>query len=158
MDIKRLIATGLYSGYLGKAPGTCGTLVAAILIAFFQYLAPEPVLSYGPPLFLLLSLVFGLWSTHSLLQRQALSSQDDPQEVVIDEFAGYYLSLLAIPLSLESILAGFCLFRLFDIVKPPPIRRLENLPGAIGIMADDLGAGIYAGGVLYALFALLSYY
>ncbi len=64
--------------------------------------------------------------------------------IVIDEFAGQFLALLALPPTWPVLLAGFVLFRLFDIMKPPPARRLEALPGATGIMADDLLAGLYA--------------
>src|SRR5262249_26476818 len=68
----------------------------------------------------------------------------DPQFVVIDEVAGQLLALIAVPVSWKSLLLGFILFRGFDIVKPPPVRQLERLPEGIGIVVDDLGAGLYA--------------
>ncbi len=75
----------------------------------------------------------------------------DPQFVVIDEVAGQLLTLIAIPVSWKSLLLGFILFRGFDIVKPPPVRQLEQLPGGIGIVVDDLGAGLYALIVMHAV-------
>jgi phosphatidylglycerophosphatase A len=68
----------------------------------------------------------------------------DPQFVVIDEVAGQLITLIAVPVSWKSLLLGFILFRGFDIVKPPPVRQLENLPEGIGIVIDDVGAGLYA--------------
>jgi phosphatidylglycerophosphatase A len=70
--------------------------------------------------------------------------RDDPSHVVIDEVAGQMLTLVAAPLTWKAQLAGFILFRAFDIVKPPPIRLLERLhPEGVGIVVDDLGAGVY---------------
>lgn len=68
----------------------------------------------------------------------------DPQFVVIDEVAGQLITLIAVPVSWKSVLLGFILFRGFDIVKPPPVRQLEHLPEGIGIVLDDVGAGLYA--------------
>jgi phosphatidylglycerophosphatase A len=72
------------------------------------------------------------------------SGNRDPQFVVIDEVAGQLIALIAVPLAWQTFLAGFILFRAFDIVKPPPVRQLEKLPEGAGIMLDDVAAGIYA--------------
>ena len=72
------------------------------------------------------------------------SGLKDPGFVVIDEVAGQLIALIGVPLSWKYLLAGFILFRGFDIVKPFPLRRLEALPEGIGIMMDDVGAGLYA--------------
>ena len=69
--------------------------------------------------------------------------QKDPSHVVIDEVAGQLLTLVACPIVWQALLAGFILFRAFDIVKPPPVRSLEGLPEGTGIVVDDLGAGVY---------------
>lgn len=79
------------------------------------------------------------------------SGKKDPQFVVIDEVAGQLLALVAAPFTWKSLLAGFILFRAFDIVKPPPVRHLEKLPEGIGIMLDDVAAGLYALAVMQLL-------
>jgi phosphatidylglycerophosphatase A len=72
------------------------------------------------------------------------SGVKDPQFVVIDEVAGQLITLIAVPMAWKSLLLGFILFRGFDIVKPPPVRSLERLPGGTGIVIDDVAAGLYA--------------
>ncbi len=72
------------------------------------------------------------------------TSLKDPQFVVIDEVAGQLIALIAVPASWKCLLAGFILFRGFDMVKPPPVRQLERLPEGTGIVIDDVGAGLYA--------------
>jgi phosphatidylglycerophosphatase A len=67
----------------------------------------------------------------------------DPQFVVVDETAGQLITLIGAPLAWKSFLAGFILFRVFDIVKPPPVRQLEKLPEGAGIVIDDVAAGLY---------------
>jgi len=71
------------------------------------------------------------------------SGREDPQFVVIDEVAGQLITLIAAPITWQSLLLGFILFRAFDIVKPPPVRQLERLPEGVGIVVDDVGAGLY---------------
>jgi phosphatidylglycerophosphatase A len=75
----------------------------------------------------------------------------DPQFVVIDEVAGQLIALILAPVSWQSLLAGFILFRGFDILKPPPLRHLEKLPEGAGIVLDDVGAGLYALAVMQML-------
>ena len=72
------------------------------------------------------------------------TGRKDPQFVVIDEVAGQLVALIAVPLAWKSFLAGFILFRAFDIVKPPPVRQLEAIPDGAGIVLDDIAAGLYA--------------
>jgi phosphatidylglycerophosphatase A len=81
----------------------------------------------------------------------------DPSAVVFDEIAAMPVVFLLIPFGLATSIAGFLLFRLFDIAKPWPIRRFERLPGGWGIMADDFVAGLYAGGLLWCAVRLLLY-
>jgi phosphatidylglycerophosphatase A len=78
----------------------------------------------------------------------------DPQFVVIDEVAGQLIALIFVPVAWKSLLAGFILFRGFDIVKPPPVRWLEQLPEGAGIVIDDVGAGLYALAVMQVLLHL----
>ena len=135
-----LLATCGGVGYLPIAPGTWGSLLA-VAIAGCLYLVsgePFPLLLAG----LIGSTVLGTWAAH----RVATDLGDsDPSRVVIDEVAGQFLTLIWVPLSLSSLLLGFFFFRVFDILKPPPARQAEGLPGGYGIMTDDLVAGLYAG-------------
>jgi phosphatidylglycerophosphatase A len=77
--------------------------------------------------------------------------QEDPSHVVIDEVAGQMIALIGVPLRWQSVLVSFILFRAFDIVKPPPLRRLEKIEGGAGIVLDDVGAGVYAVIIVQAL-------
>ena len=79
------------------------------------------------------------------------SARKDPGFVVIDEVAGQLIALIGAPLDWKTLLASLILFRAFDIVKPPPLRRLEGLPEGTGIMLDDVGAGLYALAAMQAL-------
>ena len=90
-----------------------------------------------------------LLNTATLVARA--SGLEDPQFVVIDEVAGQLVALIAVPLAWKTFLAGFILFRIFDMWKPFPIRRLERLPEGTGIVVDDLGAGVYALTVMHLL-------
>ena len=99
---------------------------------------------------LLIVLVVAIGIPASTLEARGCGKKD-PQHVVIDEVAGQLLTLVACPIVWQALLAGFILFRAFDIVKPPPIRRLERLPEGTGIVVDDLGAGIYGLVVLQLL-------
>jgi len=136
-SLRYWIATGLGSGLVPFAPGTAGSAVAVGLF----WLTTLPGLVWLPPLAFAGLVLVGFWSAAAAARRLG---QKDPGAVVIDEFAGQFLALLALPHSWPVLAAGFVLFRLFDIVKPPPARRFEALPGATGIMIDDLVAGLYA--------------
>jgi len=76
---------------------------------------------------------------------------EDPAHVVIDEVAGQLIALLGVPLRWQTVLLSFILFRVFDILKPPPLRRLERIEGGAGILLDDVGAGLFALAILQAL-------
>ncbi len=130
------IATGLGSGRLPIAPGTAGSAVAVGL-----FWAATLGGSWLPAIVFVALVPIGFWSAAATARELG---EKDPGVIVIDEFAGQFLALLALPPTWAVLAAGFVLFRLFDIVKPPPARRLESLPGATGIMADDLVAGLYA--------------
>jgi phosphatidylglycerophosphatase A len=129
------IATFLGVGKLPKAPGTWASLVAAFLF--------YPLIEY--PLALGAILVGVFFIGVLACDRYAKSLKDpDPSSAVIDEVLGMGIAMLGIPHDWPYLVMAFVLFRLFDIWKPFPIRRLEKLPGGWGIMADDLMAGVYA--------------
>jgi phosphatidylglycerophosphatase A len=91
-----------------------------------------------------LAIVVTLIGIPAATQVSRASGKKDPQFVVIDEVAGQLIALIAAPLKWKTFLAGFILFRGFDINKPPPVRQLEKLPEGTGIVLDDVAAGLYA--------------
>lgn len=140
MRWERWIATGFGVGYLPVAPGTAGSLVGLFL---FWLLQNFPLLYQG--LFLLLLFGVGVYASD---RAESLFRSKDPSQVVIDEIVGMGLVLLLLPPLWPWRIAGFFLFRLLDVTKPPPIRSFERFPGGWGIMLDDLWAAGYAVGLL----------
>lgn len=133
------------------APGTCGSLVAIALAPFI--FMPLPL--WARLLVLGFVLVTG---TIAAGRAQDLLGRKDPSEVVIDEVLGQWVTILPFAgLALWEYAAAFCLFRLFDIVKPWPVRRLESMDGGFGIMIDDAAAGAYALACLAVLRGLVSW-
>ena len=102
-----------------------------------------PLSARIPVIVLLIVVVVAIGIPAATLEERGCGKQD-PSHVVIDEVAGQLLTLVACPIVWPALLAGFILFRAFDIVKPPPVRSLERLPEGTGIVVDDLGAGVYA--------------
>jgi phosphatidylglycerophosphatase A len=154
----RIIATWFGLGYVPKGPGTAGSL-GAILIA----LALHEFRGATPLTFAALALLIaipGLWAADAVVKQLAgdtivpvtpRKEKIDPQIIVVDEVVGQWIALAGVlRFNWISWIAAFVLFRLFDIFKPPPVRQLENLPGAVGIIADDVMAGVYAALVLFA--------
>jgi phosphatidylglycerophosphatase A len=129
------IATAFGVGYVPVAPGTFGS--AAGLVVWWA-LPPSPVVQSIASIALF---AVGTWSAH-VAERHF--NNTDPGPVVIDEVMGMLITLIGSPLTLTAAVAGFLLFRLFDIIKPYPANRLENLHGGVGIMADDAMAAVYA--------------
>jgi phosphatidylglycerophosphatase A len=141
------LATWFGCGLSPVAPGTAGS-AAALAIAWWLRT------SYGWQGWMFAAaaaamLAPAIWAA----EVTAVSSgKKDPQIVVIDEVLGQWVTLAgAAAFDTVSWIAAFLLFRAFDIVKPPPVRQLERLPGGLGIVADDIGAGIYGAVVLYAI-------
>ncbi len=142
--IHKTIATFFGTGYSPFAPGTVGALLAAAILILFDYFQ---IVLDNPPLFfalILITILIGIYSTNQLL----LSWGKDPSKVVIDEAVGMWISMFLIPFNYLNLLLAFGLFRIFDIFKPLGIKKLEELNGGIGVMADDVLAGIYTNIVL----------
>ncbi len=140
MSVDRLaiaIASAAYVGFAPAVPGTFGSLAGALI---FWVLRSTGVL-WIDAVAALLALAIGTWAAH--VTERALG-RTDPGIVVIDEVLGMLATLAFLPASLPTTLAGFLLFRVFDIAKPFPAATLERVPGGYGIMLDDLMAGIYA--------------
>ena len=143
-----LAATFFGAGRLKPGPGTCGSLATVIVWALASSLIPPASRTWATIVAAAAVNFFGIPAATRVAR--AYGSKD-PQFVVIDEVAGQLVSLIAVPLAWKTFLAGFILFRVFDIWKPFPIRRLERLPEGTGIVVDDLGAGLYALAVMHLL-------
>jgi phosphatidylglycerophosphatase A len=140
-----LIAGWFGCGYVPLAPGTAGSAAALAVAAALVEWGRWPVWSFAA--LALLMLPPAIWAA-DVTARQLQSK--DPRFVVVDEVLGQWIAVAgAGVLNWKTWLAAFALFRLFDIWKPPPIRRLEGLPGGIGIVMDDIMAGAYAALVLF---------
>ena len=134
------IATLWFIGYLPIAPGTFGSL-----FAFALFVLLKPSLSEHLALIVLIAII-GVISSHIA---EILLNEKDSGHIVIDEVCGYFVSLLFLPFSMGYAVAAFFLFRVFDILKPFPIRQVESaMKGGLGIMTDDILAGIYTNVVL----------
>ena len=149
------VATFFGIGRLRPGPGTWGSVVTVLLWAV---LAHALVPSWRVPVAIALAVAVTLIGIPAATQIARGCGTKDPQFVVIDEVAGQLVALVAVPLAWKSFLAGFILFRAFDIVKPPPVRQLEALPEGSGIVLDDIAAGLYALGAMHLLlhFGLLN--
>ena len=143
-----LVATFFGAGRLKPAPGTWGSVATVILWALISSQVPPEARAWATIAVAALVTLIGI---RAATQVARASGVKDPQFVVIDEVAGQLVALIAVPLAWKTFLAGLILFRAFDILKPPPIRRLERLPEGIGIVVDDLGAGLYALAVIHLL-------
>jgi phosphatidylglycerophosphatase A len=137
------LGTFFGAGLLKPGPGTYGS-IAAVLLWFgaARLLHPAPVtLAIGTAIAALVATLIGIPAA-TIVARE--SGREDPGHVVIDEVAGQLIALIAIPADWQHAAVSLLLFRIFDILKPPPIRQLERLPGGTGIMLDDVAAGVFA--------------
>jgi len=141
--LARLISTGLGIGYFPIAPGTMGALAILIL-----YWIMPPISTLELLIIIFVLTIVGIYSATLTEEevKQKLGSEKgvDPKIVIIDEIIGMLIALVAIPKTTKYVIAAFLLFRVFDIVKPYPIRKIEKLPTGWGIVFDDVMAGIYA--------------
>jgi phosphatidylglycerophosphatase A len=136
-----LIATFFGLGYAWPGPGTYASAITVLLWATAARAVPAPwLLPVGIAAAVLITLA-GIPVSTAVARE---SGRKDPGFVVIDEVSGQMIALLGVPLNWKYLLVSFILFRSFDIVKPFPLRRLEKLPDGVGIMMDDVGAGLYA--------------
>lgn len=136
-----LIATFFGVGHMYPGPGT---YASAITVALWWIVAHWIAPTWLVPVAIALAAAITLIGIPPSTVVARESGREDPGFVVIDEVAGQMIALIGAPLSWNYLLASFILFRSFDIAKPFPLRRLENLPEGTGIMMDDVGAGLYA--------------
>ena len=143
-----LVATFFGAGRLKPGPGTWGSLATVIVWALASTRIPVASRMWATIVAAAVVTIIGIPAATRVARSSGLK---DPQFVVIDEVAGQLVALIAVPLAWKTFLAGLILFRVFDIWKPFPIRRLERLPEGTGIVVDDLGAGLYALAVMHLL-------
>jgi phosphatidylglycerophosphatase A len=168
LDYFSLAMTTFGVGYLPLAPGTWGSAVGVLIYLLFARIETDAFtffvhgglqdarftawLHVSNSILFLLFCLLGIWASGRAAK---LFQNKDPQKVVVDEIIGQLITFLFVPFAASwlLILAGFLLFRLFDIWKPYPIDSLQNLPAGIGVCADDILAGVYAGVCLSVLYA-----
>jgi phosphatidylglycerophosphatase A len=139
----KIIASVFYVGYLPVASGTQGSLAALVLYYFICHNA----ILMAAVIFVVI--ILGFIASGRV---EKIFGEKDPGEIVIDEFSGMLISLYSLPPTMGYVVAGFLLFRFFDIVKPKPIRNLEKLKGSLGIMSDDIVAGLYTNIILQVFY------
>ncbi len=133
-------------GKAAKAPGTWGTLATIPVVLFLSYLGPLFHMAA-----VLLMLPFSIVAAE-LYEKQ--SGSHDAKEIVIDEMVGFMITMTWMPQTWQAYLAGFCLFRFLDILKPPPIRYFDRrVPGGLGVVLDDVVAGLIANVFLQLIYS-----
>lgn len=141
---EKFIGSGFYTGYIPFASGTWGSLAA--LIIYWLIPGMEKLYILIPAIF-----VFTLYGIYAGNKFDAKYGKD-PAECTVDEVVGMWITLLFLPKSIGVAAAAFFVWRIFDIIKPYPARKLESLNGGLGIMADDIAASIYACAVMNAFY------
>jgi phosphatidylglycerophosphatase A len=142
------LATGFGAGFSPVVPGTAGTLVAIPLCLLITRIPS--------PLFELTVVTFFFFSSWISDRAQTHWGRKDDRRIVIDEIMGFLITITWVPQTVLSVTLAFFLFRLFDIVKPPPIRRLEKVKMGYGVVLDDLLAGVYANIVLRVILFIVA--
>ena len=137
------IGTGFGSGFSPFAPGTAGALLASIIWIALYFLLPFTVVLWATAALVIVFTFAGIWAANKLESCWG----EDPSRVVVDEMVGVWIPLLAVPDNGHwhwYVTAAFAPFRFFDIVKPLGVRKMESLKGGVGVMMDDVLAGVYS--------------
>ena len=141
----KFFATSAFTGYAPYAPGTFGTFVGVIVYLLFVKNIESQLI------FLAFSIVYFIAGVLISDRAEKLYGYKDAQKIVCDETSGYLFSMFLIPATTRNIIFAFLIFRIFDVVKPYPIRKLQNIRGGLGIMIDDLIAALYTNIVLHLI-------
>lgn len=142
-NIVLFIAQGAYSGRVPVAPGTAGTVLGVLLAVLLR----DTVYCW----YALATAVVASIGTWAAGEADALLGTKDSPTIVIDEIAGFLVAMFIVPFTWWAVAAAFVLFRIIDILKPWPLKRLQDIPGGMGVMLDDIGAGIYTNVILQVL-------
>lgn len=145
----RYLSSGFGLGLSPVAPGTVGTLLGIPVCLLYLSL---------PWIFrLLVVIVLFAVSIYVSGRAEEIYGKKDDQRIVIDEIIGFQVTMLPMAINIPHLCVGFVLFRVFDIWKPFPLKKLQNLPGGWGVVLDDVGAGIYAGMAMFLLAFFLKF-
>ncbi len=138
----KFVSTGFGIGYMPFAPGTFGSALACLMVYVYVNLRNPNSYEFNAILIIgsIIFFLIGIKATNYL----ALEWGKDPSKIVIDEIVGLWIALLFVPFNITTLVLAFVFFRFFDILKPLGIKKLENLDGGLGVMADDVLAGVYA--------------
>jgi len=141
-------ASLFFIGYIPLMPGTIASLLVAAVLWYVRY---QRHVTITPQVWWICALALTALSVLLSSKPRQVFGHEDPKQVVIDECAGQFITYFFVPLTLNTLVLGFLLFRFFDIVKPFPIYKMEELEGGIGITMDDVVAGIFANVSLMAI-------
>jgi phosphatidylglycerophosphatase A len=139
--LQKLAATLFFIGYIPPMPGTIGSAATAACLWYVHFVRH---ITLSPEAWWIIALGLTAFSMIASSRPAQVFGQEDPKYVIIDECAGQFITFLFIPITINTLVLGFLLFRFFDIVKPFPIYKMEELDGGVGITMDDVIAGIYA--------------
>lgn len=139
----KVVTSFFYLGYSKFMPGTMGSLGG--LVIYFLVRSNDVLYAFTILFLFTLGIMFAG-------EAEKIYKKKDPRMIVIDEATGMLLALFCVPFSMFSVILGFFLFRIFDILKPPPAKRMERKTGALGIMFDDIIAAIYTNLILQVVF------
>ena len=160
MNIKKLILSCFGLGFMPIAPGTWGSMPAVAIFLVLHHYHPEPVICGT-----VIAVALAVSSIFCLLlagEAEKLGNEKDPRWIVIDEFAGQMVALLPVAVInrrvLPAAIAAFIFFRIFDVLKPSPIRECELLDGGYGILGDDIVAGLMTGVLLQIIAFLFTFF
>lgn len=142
----KLISSFFYIGHSPFMPGTMGSLGG--LVVYFLVKSNEILYGFSILFLFILGIMFAG-------DAEKIYKRKDAKMIVIDEACGILLALFFVPSNMFSVILGFFLFRIFDILKPPPAKRMEQLSGAAGVMFDDIIAAIYTNFILQVIFRYL---
>jgi phosphatidylglycerophosphatase A len=146
--LQKTIASLFFIGYFPLMPGTIGSAVVVLGLWYLQF---RTHLVISPQMWWIAIIAFSALSIGVSSNPKENFRSEDPPQVIIDECAGQFIAFFLIPLTLNTLLLGFLLFRFFDIVKPFPIYKMEELDGGVGITMDDIMAGVFANISLMAI-------
>lgn len=145
----KFIATGAFSGFIQPFSGTWGT-IPALAISYF-FIGNNPLILWP---IAIVTIFISIWAA---TEAEKLWGHDN-KKIVIDEWAGMFITLLYVPVSIQNYIIAFVMFRFFDVAKVPPASQFERLKGGYGITMDDVMAGVYACFATHGIIWLLKHY